>query len=131
MGTQTFRATSPVKRKLGNAVTDAQAEWIEEQGLVAVVRAYRATEGGNGESVLFNGYELAQAAKNGFRLIVLQSGGRTEVEFRKGDRDGDIIAEGHSDCSRHDNFNRRLGLRIAAQRALKSLEEVVGNPPRG
>lgn len=47
-------------------------------------------------------------------------GGVTEARIVRG---GEVIGTGYAFCSRHDNFNKRIGRDIAQGRALKDLEK--------
>lgn len=51
------------------------------------------------------------------------NGGATYVRILKGEGEPErVVAEGQSECSDLDNFNKRLGLTIALGRALKAMK---------
>ena len=55
---------------------------------------------------------------NGFAPALSSKGGFTEVNIYK---DEDLLASGWSACCGVDNYNRKLGVKIAINRALHSI----------
>ena len=76
-----------------------------------------------GSAILLSKKELKEIAPCDNRFILLPRGGKTAVEITT---PSGANTFGESICSRKDGFNRKLGLKIAINRALAKLDPVGG-----
>jgi hypothetical protein len=117
-------ATNIVARKLGAAISEEDAAALTERDLTVKVKRYRVPEGM--EAV--NPWErdgMIGVWQGGASTVWRRWGGKTIVEIHdpRPDLNGETlkIAEGTAVCHFRDQWNRKLGLKIATQRALKDL----------
>lgn len=114
------KRTRAVKREavLGRAASPQQLEELAELMPMCevTVEHYRHVENISERRRLLTGKERGDVARRlQKRLVLWPKGGSTTVTIRMGDRTFRETAT----CSLEDNFNRRLGVRIAFGRALK------------
>ncbi len=84
----------------------------------------RLKEEGYEVEVVHQRWQVAEPGKFGATPSLMQKGGLTRVTISHEDGDGKTKVTGIAECSPRDNFNKRLGLMIALNRACFQLERM-------
>ncbi len=120
---------SEAKRNVSNVVVPPRyVETLKSRGLKVRVKHFRYARCCE-KAVRISKYERKQQVKQGtidlhapFPPDILQRGGETHVSITFPDG---RVTEGVAVCSRSDPYNKRLGVYLAAKRALKAAKDVA------